>query len=519
MENKLLPLVVSIDTSAIAYVEGGLQLNPSEQFLLVVPEEPTRPPDVLVMHDRFVGFPHVMHGRQLCVYLDPSREWNPANLALGFADRLWAWLTDASAARFAAGDSLYHAIGGVPSGATADTVLVVREDVANSPTRLHGVFRTDRRIDLQSGPTSGSFPILSWPCAKPLPLGAGDTLRELLDAINNTEGQVADPFLDALRAQASRSDAVGHALYFLLSVPHPAGGPTQVVAGRLNATAAAAMRKGSPELNATIIEWCAVSDERDAVTTRRDTETAAAGFFGASVYLYGCGALGSWIGELIVRAGAASVTLNDPGRILGGLLVRQNYVEDDVGQTKSTALAQRLERLADRATVLDAAVASTEDHGLALAAADFIIDATANVAAAQMLQSVLMRIPERVGIVAQVATDPAHGNKGLLTIAGVGDFRALFDIDNAAGESVVARYDLEEFHTFWAQRIPTNQITPTRGCSIPTFHGSAADMAAIAGILVSTLARHRGSGKSGTHMFRLPAQDRTCAAWIEVPAP
>ena len=139
--NNLLPLVVSVDTTSIPHVEGGLRLNNREQFIIVVPESSTKPPDVLVMDDRFVGFPHVMHGKQLCIYLDPSREWNPVDLALGFVDRLWGWLTDAAAARFAAGDALYHAIGGVPSGATADTILVVRDDIAAFPVRLHGVRR------------------------------------------------------------------------------------------------------------------------------------------------------------------------------------------------------------------------------------------------------------------------------------------------------------------------------------------------------------------------------------------
>ncbi|SMQ72343.1 ThiF family protein [Plantibacter sp. VKM Ac-1784] len=490
-----------------------MKLEPNEQFLIVVAPEATRPPDVLVVHNRFVGYPHVMHGRQLCVYLDPSREWNPAQLAVGFIDRLWEWLVDATAGRFAASDSLYHAIGGVPSGARAETVLVVRDDVPNTPTRLYGAYRTERRVDVHSQPRESSFPILSWPCGGPLPLGAGDTLSELLAAIGDT----GDAFLEALRVLASRGDAGARPLMFVLGVPHPAGGASQLVAGRITESDAAALGSRTSPAEIMKIDWCSVSDERPVVTRRRDAESAAAGFRGASVFLYGCGALGSWMAEFMVRAGVASITLTDPGRILGGLLVRQNYVEDDVGDIKSTALARRLRSISDQVVVNDLATSTEEPTSASVLAADFVIDATANVAASQLLQTVLASFPNRRGVLAQVATDPAHGVRGIATVAGVGDDRPLREIDDAAGRLVTDRPDLEDFHSFWALTAPSHLVTPTRGCSIPTFHGSAADMAAIAGILVSTLARHRGATASGSQVFRLPEPQGVNAAWIEVP--
>jgi tRNA A37 threonylcarbamoyladenosine dehydratase len=68
-------------------------------------------------------------------------------------------------------------------------------------------------------------------------------------------------------------------------------------------------------------------------------------FAGKTIELWGCGALGSWIAEYLVRAGAAAIILRDHGYVTKGLLVRQNYIEADVGQRKVDALFHRLELL------------------------------------------------------------------------------------------------------------------------------------------------------------------------------
>jgi hypothetical protein len=82
-----------------------------------------------------------------------------------------------------------------------------------------------------------------------------------------------------------------------------------------------------------------VSDERTEVATRRDSQRPASAFYGKTVELWGCGGLGSWIAEFIARAGARRLILRDSGATSSGLLVRQNYTEDDVGLAKVTQLA------------------------------------------------------------------------------------------------------------------------------------------------------------------------------------
>ena len=91
------------------------------------------------------------------------------------------------------------------------------------------------------------------------------------------------------------------------------------------------------------------------MTTRRDHQRPVNWFEGKTVELWGCGALGSWIAEFLVRAGVATIILRDTGYVTAGLLVRQNFTELDVGRRKVDALADRLRAISDHVTVVERA--------------------------------------------------------------------------------------------------------------------------------------------------------------------
>jgi tRNA A37 threonylcarbamoyladenosine dehydratase len=85
-----------------------------------------------------------------------------------------------------------------------------------------------------------------------------------------------------------------------------------------------------------------VSDEREEVTKRRDIGRPVIAYRCKNVLIWGVGGLGSWNAEYITRAGAKKVTVCDNGIVTGGLLVRQNYAELDIGASKADRLAERL---------------------------------------------------------------------------------------------------------------------------------------------------------------------------------
>lgn len=148
------------------------------------------------------------------------------------------------------------------------------------------------------------------------------------------------------------------------------------------------------------------------MTTRRDDQRPVNAFQGKAVHIWGCGGIGSWVAEFITRAGAARISLCDYATVTGGLLVRQDYVEADIGQDKAEALAARLRAISDRLevfTVTGAPLSNLED---VVASADVIIDATVSIAVGQALAAVAAS--ERPHpVLAQVATDSRSGTLGI----------------------------------------------------------------------------------------------------------
>jgi hypothetical protein len=257
-------------------------------------------------------------------------------------------------------------------------------------------------------------------------------------------------------------------------------------------------------INADIpIEWCNMSDERQEVTIRRDDNRPVNSFQGKAVHIWGCGGLGSWIAEFIARAGATTITVCDPGTITGGLLVRQNYTEADIGKTKADALATRLRAIRDD-LIVTVAEGLVPDPAVSLSA-DLIIDATVSRSITTCLDALAGQ--QRKALIAQVATDARTGTLGIANICAPGATDTPSELDDQAGRSVLADGGLELYHPLWAEAAEGDELIPTRGCSVPTFHGSAADLAAVAATLVNMVGVHMQQAEtvvSGTHLIALP---------------
>lgn len=165
------------------------------------------------------------------------------------------------------------------------------------------------------------------------------------------------------------------------------------------------------------------------------------------------------------------------------MLVRQNFLEDDVGDTKVDALARRLTAISDTVEIIacDASTPSAAD----LVDTDLIADATVNIAISRLLDGVAGWYDRPV--LAQVATDARTGTLGMLTVSMPALNVGPLSIDRQAGQRVCQDGALEAFHGLWDSSALEDQIIPTRGCSTPTFHGSAADLAGVAASLTSIL--------------------------------
>jgi hypothetical protein len=534
----LMRLRLRLRTADIPRIRGGMPLGAHEEFIVTVGASNLTPPPVEVDHLRFLHHPHVLQGLRLCLYLDPSREWDPINGFGGFIDRLFDWLGDGAGGRFDAQTALYHAVGGVLHAAKGAPTVVARDAVRSGKRAYHGwlVARTPHRFDLSLDRPSVSELIDHVPVVQldaDLPFGAGADFGTFLRTVDDPyhgypapdgahlRGRIGSSLsavvLTVLGASVIRK-ADGRPQRLIVAVPHPTGGPPHLLAASIPATGAdqlralvKASRKGSsmisidPEMidPTTPLEWWPVSDDREEVTTRRDSARPVAAYAGKTVHVWGCGGLGSWIAEYVVRAGAKKVVLCDPGTISGGLLVRQNFVEADVGNTKVDALARRLRAISDAVEVVasHAMIPGEED----LADVALIIDATVSVAISRVLDGIAADRDQRPAL-AQVATDARTGTLGTMTVSMPPLRLGPLTIDRNAGEQIVKNGAYEAFHSLWKPLASGDEIIPTRGCSTPTFHGSAADLAAVAGSLTSILGAHLGAGTalSGTHLISLP---------------
>lgn len=508
---------VRIATAHLDRVETGLPVAAGHEDIELWFEDtyPDRPPMALVTHDRFLGYPHVLIGRILCIYLDTHREWHPALGAEGVINRLVEWLRDAAADRFDQRTALFHPIGGLPPGPLLPGTLVIRPSTPAAPrpliSRATIQLRTSHRSDLirwSRRKVHGTQPatdalVLRTTQAMPYGLIHTETLGDLLTRVQNAGGPATT---DSLTAAARLLPGLGdNPLRVVVEVAHPTDPDLTYIA---SAVARAAIPQDSahkpgianhlPDLP---IGWTTVSDERSEVATRRDTRRPTAAFAGKTVELWGCGGLGSWIAEFIARAGASRIVLHDTSAVDTGLLVRQNYVEDDVGLPKASQLAARIQAISDGIKV-EAALTSALDllaDGYN-STTDLLIDATINATVAARLDE-WRRAAAVAPLTAQVATDPRTATLGLLVVAAADTTVGPATIDDATWATIRDNPAMERFNGFWTPPAKADQIVPALGCSTPTFHGSSADLACLAGSLVSLLAGHLRATASGTHLI------------------
>jgi len=285
-----------------------------------------------------------------------------------------------------------------------------------------------------------------------------------------------------------------------------------LICGRISSDVAARLRTAAKRHSALLkldtaavpddstIEWCPVSEEQPTRTSRR----AINAFSGSHVVLWGCGGIGSWAGEFVARAGVARLTPCDPAIVTGPLLVRQDFAEGDVGKSKAEALSDRLRSLNDLLAVQvipGSFTLLTEGH---LPDCDAVIDATVNNTVAATM-SMLWTTTANRPIVARISTDRATCTLGLLSVTRPPNGPTPESADQLAAQAVFDDSALEPYRCFWEPPVPSDELNPTPGCSVPTYHGSAADLAAATGSMISLLGPHLAAGSPpGSHLIALP---------------
>ena len=532
---------VSLDCSTIERRPPGIRLRQRERLRIYVdPDFPWDHPAVYATHRDWAGTPHVQWGSYLCLYAAPTVEWQPHDGMFGFLERLELWFRRASVGELDPAGAPLHPPVAYPTGAAPRLVIRTNAPEVTDTTwvglaqlRRRGPHRLDLVgwTDDLSGDSHDVAPVVLLPT--PMDWEYPTTVRGLLDAL--AERGVGWRLLLALLRLGALRRPKEAGMPLVVGTPMrrlPGGKPKQhlvawylsnVIAEGLRLSLSALsederLREIGTELEQIItswaanasVAWCPVNEMRPEITERRDSQSPVRrAFAGKRVVIWGCGAIGAHIAEWIARAGAARLVLYDKAPVTPGILARQPFADHDVGHAKATALAERIGGI-DPDIKVEAHVQDILTGPLAREGwhdgADIVIDATAAVAISSKLEAARRRTsPGSTAVVAMLLGHTAE--HGICALAPPGHSGATADVLRRTKLACTSRPGLAGFaEEFWPHPPRTEHFQPEPGCSDATFRGSGAEVAALAGTLLSTAATDLAAGtpRATAHLQALP---------------
>ena len=529
-----LKVVFSVRLGLIESHAGGLRLREREEFVLLVPPDfPFGIPGLVVPHDRFANFPHVVWSRTICLY-QSKLEWNPADGLFGFFDRLKKWLGKAAKNEMDPVDGPLEPPHHITDFSQLPFVIRRNAPVAAGESwfGLAEITKHPNRMELVEWHDAGSAwpvntklaPAIVLPKALPMefPRKASEFFAELHKQGFDRNRVIRNLAIAALFADDEEP------IHLILGIPmrRAADGSLRLhisvwtTASILSKTLRSTLPKEtdtedllslrselSDKLYEVIAEmsisWCHVLEDRSEIVVRRDDATPAAWLRKKKVLILGCGALGSWIAESAARAGASLIHLVDNSIVKPGLLVRQNYRADDIGFGKAEALRVRLVEIDNRISV--DAIRGDAYEFVHLPASrfhdyDLVLDCTASTIFQMKLERNWQIFARQTPAVISLIIDATAQSCLGVVIPGnsrSGPWDAYMQLKrqlclNGSYSDIV--------RAFYSDQVSENLFQPEPGCSDPTFSGSATDVLGLActSLNIALASLNRGAMPSGT---------------------
>lgn len=532
------PLTVDVvlDCSDAVHAEGGIALRRRERLRLSIdPAFPFILPTVRTPHTRWAKQPHVQWGNQMCLYRSRATEWNPADGMFGYFKRLLLWLRRAAAGELDPVGEPIHPPVAYPK---SNLAIIVRADAP----RAEGTDSwTGLAVLVEQKP--GLWELTAWlpldgcvPAAMaaripgrrvivapilvlPEPIGFEYPRYGVELFIAMIDQQVSTRLYVVALGLALKINAL---LYDSGTAPLLAvvGAPGRGVVGEQLATHLVAWQvdaDAAPLLHAVIdvlgedgdeqarqhadqvrdearnwllrapLAWTRIYEMRAETTMRRDERTSTSWVRNRRVLVLGAGALGAPTAEHCVRAGASEVHVVDDATVHPGMLVRQPYLPSEIGQAKATVLVDRLAQIDPTGTtvvphVRDASALVLDPEFVA--GFDLVIDATADRTVRHMIEIAHREAPDRwPPLVTMMIGHEAA--RGIATVTPRGGSAAGVDLLRKVGLAARSTDRLSDVADDFYPRDAHELFTPEPGCSDVTFRGSAADVTALAGQLLT----------------------------------
>jgi proteasome lid subunit RPN8/RPN11 len=522
--------------------EGGFTFRQRERLVLrLYPDFPFTKPDLYFDHKRFIGQPHVQWGSYICLYQSAETEYRPADGLFGFFERVDVWMRAAGAGQLDPDDAPLH-----PPVAyrTSSTYFVAKADtppeVAEEPYwigRADLKKVRDHRFDIVGWTSLDDWDdpdhpialavLLKQPLATEYPTKVYDLIK-LVEAAGLSfvqlyrmlrllslfadEGEPARMVFGApMRRKAAGEPLKPHLTVWEIAA-EPLAALRQVIRSddADNASRTAVLEW----LVKAEIEWCLLLEDRPEIVHRRDQGAPASFLAGKRVLLLGCGALGSALGETIVRAGAVKLGLADKSFVKPGILVRQRYTDDDIGVAKPIVLKEHLDELGFPSEI-SAHFCDLADGILSRFAVDewdLVIDTTASTSVHHRLERELAEQPLSIPLLSlSVSAAARHGS---VSVKMPGYSGGLRQISRQIKLKVFARDAAHPLvKAFWPAPEDLKVFQPEPGCSAPTFVGSAADIDSHAAALLNI-----GLLRVGELTADEASVDLIAAPWLSVDA-
>ncbi len=519
-ETDSLVVEVSLVTKDMPRAPDGLALRDRERaFLVVPPNFPYQYPGVFVRHHRFAAFPHVNWGTTLCMYQAPDTEWSPQGGMVGFLDRLELWFRRAAVNQLDPTGAPMHPPHAAQDGNSPMVIPRINAPLVQGSAWIgFGDLKevSKFRLDLQSWAEDlGAIQGLAAPTillASDMPSEFPRKLEDLLAHLEQ-RGVTRAAAFDVLY-KAMLHNGKEKPLYVVLGTPMRGirGGERKqhLTVWRVDeiTTSLVDLERDTASMGAiasdlhrritdffqsrsasTDVTWCRVREDRPEVTIPRDRGTPLEAFRGLAVEVWGCGALGTHIAEMLVRAGAKAITVRDSARVTPGVLVRQLFTDAAIGRPKSASVAARLQAIRPTCDV-SFSVHNVLDEPLGVAdiaaGSDLVIDVTASMTVLLRVEEIWRRNPTARAPIASMVID-ATARRGMVAFATSQHSGGPYDVTRRMKLAACNDDRLAVFRDAFFPLESPPPFQPEPGCSDATFIGSAADVAALSAIMLTFL--------------------------------
>lgn len=518
-EPNYIKISISIAMRSYEKKSDGFDFRLRERFNILVHKNfPFQVPSISFIDSRYIGKPHVQWGKVICLYQSIEVDYDPADGMFGVIGRLNLWLRKASLGELDPNDEPLHPPVAYVSSKVNFKMIPnknvpdFKQDFWLGAAKLEKINEECLLINewyvssqLKEKTNYAAVILLN----QNMPFEYPYYLRTIIDLLKNCKVDEI-VFLKHLQSiikfnksgtplfviigSPMRGDTKAlrqHLLCWYLEskiVSHIRGFDVNKIKSDYN-KAKIHFEKFQKYVEKAEIQWCKVLENRNEIVYDRDQDTLSTIFKDKTIEIWGCGALGSHIAEIICRAKPKKIIVIDNGIVKPGLLVRQLFNEADIGINKAEALKNNLSNI--YVNLIQVEIESRKidilNHIDTIGSnytTDFIIDTTASLRVLRKIDALCNKTKISLPILSFVINHNA--TKAMIVYKSSNYRSGLMDIIRESKLKLCEKNDKQWLLDFFTESgFKTKLFQPEPGCSDPTFIGSEADLNTLSGLLVN----------------------------------